>query len=132
MGVEDDATCLKSRQLRALDRHQFDREAVLVPFTGLQRADADDLTRNLLALLVGDRNDHAILALLVAPGVMYGPLDAHRGNRLSLRLGVGVGGVEAQVMLAARANVRALQNRRLAMRTYPGPAEAALASDGHR
>jgi hypothetical protein len=25
-----------------------------------------------------------------------------------------------------------LQDRRLAMRTYPGPAEAALASDGHR
>ena len=130
MGVEDDAASLKSRQLRALDRHQFDREAVLVPFTGLQRADADDLTRNLLALLVGDRNDHAILALLVAPGVMYGPLDAHRGNRLSLRLGVD--GVEAQVMLAPRANVRALQNRCLAVRTYPGPAEAALASDGHR
>src|SRR5258708_3211100 len=128
--VERDSNRSKSRQLRALDRHQFDREAVLVPFTGLQRADADHLTRDLLALLVGDRNDHAILALLVAPGVMYGPLDAHRRNRLSLRLGID--GVEAQVMVAARANVRALQNRFLAVRTYPGPAEGTLASDCHR
>jgi hypothetical protein len=43
-----------------------------------------------------------------------------------------VDGVETQVMVAARANVRALQNRCLAVRTHPGPAEAALASYGHR
>jgi hypothetical protein len=121
---------LISRQLRTLDRHQLDREAVLVPLAGLQRADTDHLTRDLLALLVGDRNDHAILALLAAPGMMNGPLDAHRRNRLSLRLRVD--GVESQVMLAPRADVRALQDRRLAVRTYPRPAEGALASDSHR
>jgi hypothetical protein len=115
--------------LRALDRHQFDREAVLVPLTGLQRPDTDHLTRDLLALLVGDRNDNAVLALLAAPGMMNGPLDAHGRNRLSLRLRID--GVEAQVMLAPRADVRALQDRCLAVRTYPCAAESALASDGH-
>lgn len=101
-----------------------------MPLTGLQCTDTDHLTRDLLALLVGDCNDHAIFALLVAPGVMNGPLDAHRGDRLGLRLRID--GAETQVMMAARANVRTLQNRCLAVRTHPGPAEGALASDGHR
>jgi len=101
-----------------------------VPLTGLQCTDTDHLTRDLLALLVGDCNDDAIFALLVAAGVMNGPLDAHRGDRLGLRLRID--GVEAQVMLAARADVRTLQHSCLAMRTYPGPAQGTLASDGHR
>jgi hypothetical protein len=100
-----------------------------VPLAGLQRADADHLTCDLLALLIGDRNHHAIFALLAAPGMMNGSLDAHRRNRLSLRLRVD--GVEAQVMLAARADIRTLQNHSLAVRTDPGRAEGALASDGH-
>jgi len=100
-----------------------------MPLAGLQRADADHLTCNLLALLVGDRNHHAVFALLAAPGVMNGSLDTHRRNRLRLRLRVD--GIEAQVMLAAWADIRALQNHSFAVRTDPGRAEGALASDGH-
>jgi len=122
-------TQLISRRLRWFDRHQFDRKAVLVPLAGLQRADTDHLARNLLALLVGDRDHHTVLALLAAPGMMNGSLDAHRRDGLSLRLGIH--GVEAQVMVAAGAYIRALQDRCLAVRTYPGRAEGALASDGH-
>src|ERR1700731_1962259 len=95
----------------------------------LQGADTDHLARDLLTALVGDRDHHAVLALLAARGMMNGPLDAHRRNRLNLRLGIG--GVEAQVMLAPRAYVRTLQDRCLAMRTYPGRTQGALASDGH-
>jgi len=64
-----------------------------MPLAGLQRADADHLACDFLALLIVDRNHHAVLALLAAPGMMNGPLDAHRGNRLRLRLRVD--GVEA-------------------------------------
>jgi len=95
----------------------------------LQGADTDHLTRDLFTPLVGDRDHHAILALLAARRMMNGPLDAHRRKRLNFRLRIG--GVEAQVMLAPRAYIRALQDRRLAMRTYPGRAQGALASDGH-
>src|ERR1700674_425891 len=97
---------------------------------GLQGADTDYLTRDLFTPLVGDRDHHAILALLAARRMMNGPLDAHRRKRLNLWLRIG-GGVEAQVMLAPRAYIRALQDRCLAMRTYPGRAQGALASDGH-
>ena len=48
-------------------------------------------------------------------------------TRLSLRLR-GCTGIEAQMMLAARTYVRALQDRGLAVRTYPGRAQGALAT----
>ncbi|HEY6619957.1 MAG TPA: hypothetical protein VIY68_10450 [Steroidobacteraceae bacterium] len=77
-----------------------------MPLPGLKRADTDDLARNFLALFVGNRDHHAVLALLAARGVMNGPLDAHCGHCLSGRLGID--GVEAQVVMAPRADVRTL------------------------
>ena len=73
---------------------------------GLQRADANDLARDFLALLVRDCDNYAVFALLAAPGMMNRSIDAHRRNRLRLRLGVD--GVEAQVVVTTRANIRAL------------------------
>lgn len=102
----------------------------MVFLSGLQCADAHDLTGNLLAFLVGDRNDHAVLAGFAAPWVVNGTLNAHRRNGFRLRLGTA--GIEAQVMLATRADVRTLQHGCLAVRTYPGRAEGgARASDIH-
>ena len=48
-----------------------------------------------------------------------------------LRLGV-VADIEAQVMLTPRANVRALQNSRLAVRTYSRCAKRAWTNDAHQ
>ena len=44
---------------------------------GLQRTDADDLPRDLLALLVGDRHDDAVLASSLAARVMNRAFEAH-------------------------------------------------------
>src|SRR5271167_4443388 len=121
---------LVSRDFRGgTDRHQFDRETVLMPLARLQRAYADDITGDFLALLVGDRHHNAVFALLAVAGVMNRTLDSHRRKRLGLRLRIDR--IETQVMLAARTNVGALQYRRLAVRTYPGCADGAMASDAH-
>lgn len=102
----------------------------MVLLAGLQGSDPYHLTRNLLAFLVGDRNDHAVLAGFAAPWMVNGTLNAHRRNGFRLRLGGA--GIEAQVMLATGADVRTLQHGCLAVRTYPGRAEGgARASDIH-
>jgi hypothetical protein len=101
-----------------------------MPLAGLQRTDADHMARKLLALLVGDRHDHAIFALFTALRVMNRTLDTHRGNRLRARFRID--GIEAKVMLATRTDIGALQNCRLAVGAYPGRADGALASDAHR
>ena len=59
------ASCRRRSGRGVARRNQVDREAVLVPFAGLQSTDADHLARDLLALLVGDRDHHAILAGLI-------------------------------------------------------------------
>src|SRR5271167_473606 len=96
---------------------------------GLQRADADHIAGDFLALLVADGHHDAVFALLALPGMVDRAFDAHRRLRLGLRFGVD--GVEAQMMLAARTDVGALQNRGLAVRTYPGRTRRALPSDAH-
>src|SRR5579859_5195059 len=111
-------------------RNQFNRKAVLVTFARLQGSDPDDLARDLLAPLVGYRHDHAIFALLIARRVADRALDLEGRDRLAVRLRVA--GVEAQVMLAARADAGALQYERLAVRTYSRGAQRTRANRAHR
>src|ERR1700722_3937240 len=74
--------------------HQLDREAVVVTLTRLQRAHTDNLARDLFTPFIGNRDHHAVFALLASRGVMNRPLDAHRGDCLRGRLRVD--GIEAQ------------------------------------
>jgi hypothetical protein len=77
-----------------------------VPLAGLQRAHADHLAREFLAAFIGDGNHDAVFALLAARGMMDRPVDAHGGHGLGGRFRID--GIEAQVVLAPRANVRTL------------------------
>lgn len=98
-------------------------------FARLQRADSDDLARHFLAPLIGDRDDHAVFALLVAHRMLDRTLDPHGRNALSV--GLRASGIELQMMLAAGADTGALQNRRLAMRTYSRSAQRARTNCTH-
>src|SRR6185437_7974684 len=110
-------------------RHQIHRKAVLVPLAGLQCPDADHLAGDFFALLVGDRDDHAIFAAFVALRMADRALDAHR--RQPFRLLLRIAGVEPQMVLAAGTHIRALQDHRLAVRTYPCCTQAAGPSNAH-
>src|ERR1022692_75294 len=98
-------------------------------FAGMQRADADDLPRDFLAALVRDRHHDTIFAEFVHAHMLDRPVEAHGRDRRGLRLGDG--GIETQMMLAARANIGAHQHGRLAMRTDPRCADRTLTSDIH-
>src|ERR1700691_4120405 len=95
-----------------------------------ERSDADHVPRDLLALLIGDRDHHAVLALAAA-WMRNGPFEAHRRVSRGLRLGV-VADVESKVMLTPRANVGALQKSRLAMRTCSRCAKRAWTNYAHQ
>jgi hypothetical protein len=82
----------------------------------LQRADSYDLAGDFLAALIGNRNHYAIFATLTALGVANRSFDSH--GRYGFGLRFRVSGVEPQVVLAPRTYIRALQDHRLAVRTY--------------
>src|ERR1700691_6098125 len=100
-----------------------------MPLAGLQSPHTDHLARYFLTLFVGDRNDDAVLALLIEGRMMDRTLDAHRRDARALRFRAA--GAEFQMVMAAGANIGALQDGRLAVRTYSGCAESALPSDAH-
>lgn len=101
-----------------------------MPLTGLQRADADHLTRYLLTAFVGDRNDHAIFALFLGHRVLNRSLDPHGRNTLGLGF-ARIARVEPQVVLTARADARTLQDDRPAVGTDPCGSQGAWTSDAH-
>src|SRR5215213_10218468 len=102
-----------ARDHRSLRREHVDGEREGAPFTGLQRADADDLATDLLPLVVLDGDHHRILPRLPRIRVANGAIHT-KGGEGGLRLGTWH---EAQVLAARRTDRRAREDDRPAVRT---------------
>jgi GTP cyclohydrolase I len=77
-GVHKRGVSMVTSKMLGTFRADASTRAEFLRFIGIEGADTDPLTRDLFAPLVGDRDHHAILALLAARGMVNGPLDAHR------------------------------------------------------
>src|SRR5882672_12051282 len=107
--------------LPRLARHQpvhleeFNAEGEGALFLRAQRADADHFAGDFLALLIADRHDHRVLRQGRIRRLTNEPVDTqrHRVRPRALLRSL----VEAEVVLAGRADGRAFEDRRLAVRT---------------
>src|SRR6478609_1135724 len=95
----------------------FDRQRKRARFARTHRADADDLAIDLLVAIVADREHHRVLPRFAVGRMPDRAFDAKRRRRFERALGHVR--IEADVVLALRTDVRAFEDRRLAVRTGP-------------
>jgi hypothetical protein len=101
-------------------------------FARLQRAYADDPPSQFFATIILDGDDNGVFPCRRALfGVSKSPLDAQRRVRRLLALFDNRFRVEAKMVMARRADARAFENRRLAVRTRPRPARSRNAACVH-
>ena len=111
-----DATCRRRVGLTHGRRHvrleHLDREAEGATFTRLQRADPDDVATDFFALVVRDRYDRRILPRLASTRVADRTVHPERSHGRS----DGDVARDLEVLAARRADARALEDHRPAMR----------------